>query len=183
MEATGVISVGESTAALAYIKTRRGLSPRQIKMILVLCILVVAIPIGAWLSGSWLAAALSAEFAIVGLVLGSLIVQRLIGLSMRKALAERGIAYDLPVTLRITPDALIYDLGDLKFTARWSCVTDLYQTRKYWVFLVQSSSLVLPRHFFDSAEEERNFITEVIARMTDPARARSPDGTKVAGDP
>lgn len=68
-------------------------------------------------------------------------------LSMRKALAKRGQAYEQPLSLRLTPEALVYDLGDLTMTANWRCVTDLFQTRKYWVFLVQSSAMVLPRRF------------------------------------
>jgi hypothetical protein len=100
---------------------------------------------------------------------------------MRKALAERGQAYEQSLTLRLTPEALVYDLADLTMTARWPCVTDLYQTRKYWVFLVQSSAMVLPRRFFITPEAERDFIVEAMARMTDAARARSPDAARVVG--
>lgn len=182
MEATGVLAVGESTTALAYIKARRGLSPRQVKVILMACILAVGIPVGAWTSGSWLAAAMSVEFAVLGLGVGLLIIQMLAGPSMRKALAKRGQAYEQSLTLRLTPEALVYDLADLTMTARWPCVTDLYQTRKYWVFLVQSSAMVLPRRFFTTPQAERDFVAEAMSRMTDAARARSPDATRVIGE-
>lgn len=182
MEATGVLAVGESTTALAYIKARRGLSPRQVKVILMVCILAVGIPVGAWTSGSWLAAAMSVEFAVLGLGVGLLVIQMLAGPSMRKALAKRGQAYEQSLTLRLTPEALVYDLADMTMTARWPCVTDLYQTRKYWVFLVQSSAMVLPRRFFTTPQAERDFIAEAMSRMTDAARARSPDATRVIGE-
>jgi hypothetical protein len=182
MEATGVLAVGETTTAMAYIKARRGLSPRQVKAILMVCMLAVGIPVGAWVSGSWLAATISVEFAFLGVGVGLVIVQVLSGRSMRKALAKRGQAYEQPLTLRLTPEALVYDLADLTMTARWPCVTDLYQTRKYWVFLVQSSAMVLPRRFFATPEAERDFIVEATSRMTDAARARSPDATKVVSD-
>ena len=182
MEATGVLAAGESTAALAYIKARRGLSPRQVKVILMACILAVGIPVGAWTSGSWLAATMSVEFAIVGLGVGLLVVQILADPSMRKALAKRGQAYEQSLTLRLTPEALVYDLADVTMTARWPCVTDLYQTRKYWVFLVQSSAMVLPRRFFTTPQAERDFIAEAMSRMTDAARARSPDATRVISE-
>ncbi|TCS17408.1 YcxB family protein [Caulobacter sp. BK020] len=182
MEATGVLAVGESTTALAYIKARRGLSPRQVKVILIACILAVGIPVGAWTSGSWLAAAMSVEFAVLGLGVGLLVIQMLAGPSMRKALAKRGQAYEQSLTLRLTPEALVYDLADLTMTARWPCVTDLYQTRKYWVFLVQSSAMVLPRRFFTTPQAERDFIAEAMSRMTNAARARSPDATRVIGE-
>jgi hypothetical protein len=182
MEATGVLAAGESTTAMAYIKARRGLSPRQIKVILLVCMSAVGIPVGAWASGSWLAATMSVEFAFIGLGVALLIIQRLAGPSMRKALAERGQAYEQSLVFRLTPDALVYDLADVTMTARWPCVTDLYQTRKYWVFLVQSSAMVLPRRFFTTPEAERDFIVEATSRMTDAARARSPDATRIVGD-
>ena len=67
MEATGVLAVGETTAAITYVKARRGVSPRQMKAILLVSKLAVGIPVGAWLSGSWSATALSVEFAVLGL--------------------------------------------------------------------------------------------------------------------
>jgi hypothetical protein len=181
MEVTGAIAAGESAAAMAYIKARRGLSPRQAKAILFACVFAFGIPAGAWASGSWLAGALSVEFGVVGMAVGVLIVQRLTGPLMRKALARRGQAYEQMLTFRLTPEALVYDLADLTMTARWPCVTDLYQTRKYWVFLVQSSAMVLPRRFFVTAEAERDFIGEAMSRMTEAARARSPDAERVGG--
>ena len=182
MNVTGTLIFGESGSAMAYIKGRRGISPRQIKLILVICMFAVSLPAGAWASGSWVTATISTEFACIGLFAGALIVQRLTGPSLRKALAVRGQAYEQEVALRITPEALIYDLADLTMTARWCCVTDLYRTRKYWVFLVQSSAMVLPRRFFATGEAERAFIAEAMSRMTDAARERSADATKfVAG--
>lgn len=181
MEATGVLAVGESAVAMAYVKARRGLSPRQVKGILLICVLAIGIPLAAWASGSWIAAILSVEAAIVGLVIGVVIIQRLTGPSMRKALAERGQSYELTLTLRLTPEALVYDLADFTITARWRCVTDLYQTKKHWVFLVQSSTVVLPRRFFSTPDAEREFISEAISRMTDAARSRSPDATRFVG--
>lgn len=181
MEATGSLAAGESATAMSYIKARRGVSPRQAKIIILLCMVAIGIPAGAWASGSWLAAATSVEFAFIGLGLGLLVIQRLAGPSMRRALAERGQAYERTLTLRLTPEILVYDLADLTMTARWSCVTDLYRTRKYWVFLVQSSAMVLPRRFFASPEAERAFIVEALSRMTDAARARSPDAARLAG--
>lgn len=181
MEVSGSLAVGESGVALTYIKARRGLSPRQIKLILVACASAVGIPVGAWVSESWLWAGVSVEFAIVGLIVGVFVVQVLSGPALRKSLAQRGQKHVLPLTLRLTPDALVYDLDDLVMTARWSCVTDLFKTRKHWVFLVQSSAMVLPRRLFATPDAERDFIGQALSRMTAEARARSPDAAKVAG--
>ncbi len=181
MEATGLLAAGESTTAMAYIKARRGISPRQMKVTLLVCVLAIGIPIGAWASGSWLATIISVEFAFFGLAVGVVVIQRLAGPSLRKALAKRGIAYEQSLTFRLTSEAIVYDLGDLTMTARWRCVTDLYQTRKYWVFLVQSSTMVLPRRFFATPEAERDFIIEATSRMTEAACARSPDAARLIG--
>jgi hypothetical protein len=181
MEASGILAAGEGNAAMAYVKARRGVSPRQMKVILVVSMLALGVPLGAWASGSWLTAMMSVEFAVVGLVLGMLIVQGLAGPAMRKALAERGQRYELALTLRLTPEAIVYDLADLTMTASWQCVTDLYRTRKHWVFLVQSSAMVLPRRFFATPEAEREFVAEAMSRMTDVARARSPDAVRIVG--
>ena len=98
---------------------------------------------------------------------------------MRKALTERGQSYEQQLTFRLTPEAIVYELADLTMTARWSCVTDLYQTRKYWVFLMQSSAMVLPRRFFATCEDELNFIAQAISQMPAAARERSPDATRI----
>jgi hypothetical protein len=141
--------------------------------------LAVGIPVGAWASGSWLGAALSVEFAIVGLIVGALVVQRIAGPLMRKALTERGQPYEQQLTFRLTPEGIVYDLTDLTMTARWSCVSDLYRTRKYWVFLVQSSAMVLPRRFFATREDELNFIAQAMSQMPAAAQERSPDATRL----
>lgn len=78
-------------------------------------------------------------------------------------------------------EALVYDLVELTMSARWACVTDLYYTRKYSVFLVQSSAMVLPRRFFTSPETEHDFMVEAMSRMTDAARARSKDAARAVG--
>lgn len=181
MEVSGTVAAGESNAAMVYIKARRGLSPRQTTALIFLSMLAVGVPVGTWMSGSWLDAMAAVEFAIVGLILGTFLVRGLAGPTLRKALAARGQDYELPLTFRLTSEGLVYDLTDLTMTAAWPCVTDLYRTTKYWVFLVQSSAMVIPRRFFATPEAEREFIAEALSRMTDAARARSPDAIRIVG--
>jgi hypothetical protein len=181
MEATGILAAGETMIAMAYVKGRRGVSPRQIKLILLVCMLAIGIPVGAWASGSWVAALISVEFAFIGFAVGLLLVQRLTGPAMRKALVTRGQAYEQPLSLQLTTDALVYNLGDVATTASWRCVTDLFETKRYWVFLVQSSAMILPRRFFVTPEDERNFIAEAMSRMPEAARARSSSAAQAIG--
>jgi len=180
MEVSGVIAAGESSAAMAYVKGRRGLSPRQVKAILFGCIWAVGWPLAAWMSDSWFAALASVEGVCIGLGVGVVLIQLLARPAMRRALAQRGQAYEQALTFRLTAEGLAFDSGDLAMTAHWSCVTDLYRTRKYWVFLVQSSAMVLPRRFFASPDAERAFVAEALSRMTGAARARSPEAVRIA---
>lgn len=69
MDGSGILAAGESSAALIYVEGRRGVSPRQMKTILAVCMLALGIPLGAWASEAWPSAMTSVEFAIVGLVL------------------------------------------------------------------------------------------------------------------
>lgn len=181
MEVQGVLAAGESTAALAYLKGRRGLSPRWTKLILLTCMFGVGFPVGVWACGSWFGAAMAVEFTFLGLIVGGIIVQLLAGPLMRKALIKRGQAYEQPLVFRVTIEAIVCEFADLSMVARWPCVTDLFRTRKYWVFLVQSSAMVLPRRFFDTPDRERAFIIDVMSRMTPAARERSPDAAKFIG--
>lgn len=166
---------------MAYAKARRGLSPRQAKAIVILSMLAVGIPAGVWVWGAWLPAILAVEASILGLGLGLLIVHLTTGPRLRRALALRGQTPELSVTLVQTAEGLVQDLGDVVMSARWSCVTDLYLTRKHWVFLVQSSAIVLPRRFFATSEVERAFIAEALSHMPEAAKARSPDATRFVG--
>jgi len=181
MEATGTIRVGESAAALAYIKGRRGVSPRQSKAVLVLCMVATGVPVAIWAANSWMFGLIAVEAVLAGLVVGLFAIQALMGPSLRKALAARGQSETLAMSLRLSADGLVQDLGDVVLSARWACVTDVFRTRKYWVFLVQSSAIVLPRRFFATPEAERAFLAEVVARMPETARARSGDAVAAAG--
>jgi hypothetical protein len=179
MEVSGYIAAGEGNAAMAYVKARRGLSPRQTMALLFGCMLLVGLPLAKWVSGSWTTSLVAVESAMGGLFLGVLIVRGLMGPAMRRALAARGQQSELALTLRLAPEAIAYKLADVTLTASWPCVTDLYPTRKHWVFLVQTNAMVLPRRFFGTPEAEREFIAVAVSRMTAAARARSPDAVRV----
>jgi len=151
-------------------------------LIIILCMAAVGVPVGVWLWGDWLPAVLTVEAALIGAAIGALVVQAAGAPTLRRALAARGQSPELPMTLRQTTEGLVQDLGDVVMTARWTCVTDLYATRKHWVFLVQSSAMVLPRRFFSSPETERAFIATALSRMPDTARVRSPDAVGFVGE-
>jgi hypothetical protein len=181
MEVSGTIRAGESAAAMGAIKARRGLSPRQARWIVIALIVIIGIPSDAWITHSWSKGAACVEVIVITTFCAGLIVQALTTPTLRKALAARGQAFEQAMTLRLTPDAVSWDLGDLTMTATWPCVTDVYRTKQYWVFLVQSSAMILPRRFFATPQAEALFIAEAASRLTPAARARSPDAVQTAG--
>lgn len=130
--------------------------------------------------GWWYGAVVAAAAAAMGLFVGLVFLQLISKPAYKRALAARRVSYDLPLRLRLAPEHLIHEMGDVTQSARWLSVTDLYRTRHHWVFLVQHGAMVLPRCFFDTPEAESVFIAHALTAMTDEARARSPDAAKVA---
>jgi hypothetical protein len=92
----------------------------------------------------------------------------------RKRFSAQGQALDLPLSLVIESDALIYSLGLVEQRARWSAVTELFPVSGYWVFIVQSAPFWAPDRFFSDEAARRAFIGEALAHMSDDARKRSP---------
>lgn len=132
-----------------------------------------------WVFGWWGGAVVAAAAAGMGLFVGLVVLQLISKPAYKRALAARGLSYDLPLRLRLAPEHLIHEMGDVTQSARWASVTDLYRTRHHWVFLVQHEAMVLPRRFFDTPGAESAFIAHALAAMTDQAQARSPDAAKV----
>lgn len=133
-----------------------------------------------WVYGWWSGVVVAAAAAEMGLLVGLVCLQVISKPAYKRALAARGVSYDLPLRLKLASEHLIHELGDMTQSARWVSVTDLYRTRHHWVFLVQHGAMVLPRRFFDTSEAESVFIAHALTAMTDEARARSPDAAKVA---
>jgi hypothetical protein len=73
----------------------------------------------------------------------------------------------------VTPEALVYDLGDIHQTAKWKAVTEVFRIRDYWIVIAQATPFFAPRRFFASEAAERGFIAQVLAHMTPEARDRS----------
>jgi len=91
----------------------------------------------------------------------------------RKRFAAQGQALELPLSLAIEPDALLYSVGSVEQRARWSAVTELFPVPGYWVFIVQSTPFWAPDRFFPDDAARRAFIAGALAHMTDEARKRS----------
>jgi hypothetical protein len=91
----------------------------------------------------------------------------------RRQLVARGLPSDIPVSLTIAPDALTYDVADVRHIAKWSAVTEVFPNRGYWLFMVHSAVWTLPRRLFADSAAERAFIATALGRMSEAARDRS----------
>jgi hypothetical protein len=96
---------------------------------------------------------------------------------VRSRFAKQGLGTELDLSMQILSDVFCYRVGDVDQRASWRAVTELFHSRHYWIFLVQGSAWFLPQRFFAEKEAERAFIGEALLRMTDEARARSPEAT------
>jgi hypothetical protein len=73
---------------------------------------------------------------IVGAVAYIVLSPHLTVLLFRRRLSGRGIRRELPFSIAVTPDALVYEVGDVRQIAQWRAVTELFRSKGYWIFLV-----------------------------------------------
>ena len=91
----------------------------------------------------------------------------------RKQLIARGFPAEIPVSMAITPDALTYDVADVRHIAKWNAVTELFASRGHWLFMVQAVGWALPSRLFADKASERAFIAAALQCMSEEARGRS----------
>jgi hypothetical protein len=177
MQVSGTLQVGEANA------TARSVGARQRGPALYFYgILLVFGALGA-LAGGLLAPRI-ADIAtgdgafygfMAGILLYALTARRLTVYVFRRRFARKGLPQMLPLSLQITGEALIYELGDVRNVAKWRCVTEIFCSSGYWIFLVQSAPWFAPIRFFATRADERAFVAAALAQMSVEAQARSPD--------
>jgi hypothetical protein len=91
----------------------------------------------------------------------------------RRQLVARGLPAEIPVSMTVAPDALIYDVADVRHIAKWNAVTEIFPSRGYWLFMVNSAVWTLPRRLFADHPAERAFIASALEHMSEDARNRS----------
>lgn len=101
----------------------------------------------------------------------------------RSGFAARGQSLTLEQRISIADDALHYDLGLMRSASDWPAVTELFAAGKYWIFLAQGSSLVIPKRYFANEDAERQFIRDGLSHMDDAARVRSAKAVAFAATP
>jgi hypothetical protein len=108
-----------------------------------------------------------------GAIVYLFVVRRVAIKRFRSRMVQKGHPPDLQLRMEITPEALLYSLGGIRQIADWSAVSELFESRGYWIFLAQSSPYFAPKRFFESFAAEKAFVASALAHMSDDARARS----------
>ncbi len=175
MQVSGILKAGEASATAAAVGAR--LRGSQIYLWIVMAVLMAVGAVLAFGVGFLLHVKEPLDYAPLGFLVGAwsyvYIARRIVIHLFRRRLVARGLSSDLPMSVELSPDGVIYEIGDIRQTAKWRAVTDLFKSRDYWIFLAQGSAMFAPMRFFKSTDEERAFIATALDRMPPEARARS----------
>ena len=193
---SGLLKIGEAQSTL------RNIGKRQRGSAYVFYLILVALMIGGMVAGVTITFAvfLVLDFAkihhdwdvgsvsmwvgwfgmFVGVILYQRICKRLTVARFRNRLIQKGTTPELPLGMEIAPEDLLYDVGDVKHVAKWSCVSEVFPSHGYWIFL-ESSPYFAPKRFFANVDGERAFLKDALAHMSEAARGRSKEAVAFAG--
>jgi hypothetical protein len=193
---SGLLKIGEAQSTLRNVGKRQRGSANFFYLIL------VALMMGGMFAGimiafavflaldfekihyGWDAGSVSMWVGWFGMFTGAVLYQRICkGLTVarfRKRLIQKGSPAELPLRMEIAPENLLYDVGDVKHMAKWSCVSEVFPSHGYWIFLAQASPFFAPKRFFADPDAERAFLKEALAHMSEAARGRSKEAVAFA---
>lgn len=193
---SGLLKIGEAQATIQTI------AKRQRGSAYVFYLVLFALMIGGMFAGiavtfaaffvldlakiyyDWNVGLVSVVVGWVGLILGLILYQRickrLTVARFRKRLIQKGTPPELPLRMEIAAEDLLYDVGDVKHIAKWSCVSEVFPNHGYWIFLAQSSPYFAPKRFFVDINAERAFVKDALSHMSEAARGRSKDAVAFA---
>jgi hypothetical protein len=126
-----------------------------------------------WIVDLWL----HSDLRFLGIVIGSvgylIVGRRWTLIRFRGRMEARGLPTKFPLELSITKDVLKYQVSDISKEAPWRSVTELFHSKGYWIFLVQTEPWFAPSKFFASQADEKSFVTEALLHLSEEARGRS----------
>lgn len=91
----------------------------------------------------------------------------------RRELARRGLRTPVANRFEITPEGFRSLTGSVETRAPWTAVSDLFPVGPYWVVIADAWPFYMPKRFFSSGAEEKQFLASMLDNMTEDARARS----------
>ena len=122
-------------------------------------------------SWGWLIALMT--MLVGGVWVTMAVCRRLAVRAFKAALAARNVSDPLPVVIEIADGHLLNQTGEVETRTAWRAVSEILRIEPYWVILAQGGAHYVPRRYFGDIESEKAFVSAILARLTDEARARS----------
>jgi hypothetical protein len=116
----------------------------------------------------------------IGWVLYMLLGRRLLAYRFKQSMRDRGLDLRIPYTLTVSDDGLSLESQRMRRSAQWSVVTEVFRSRGYWIFMVQTEPWFAPSRFFREASDEKAFLREALSRMSVEAQRRSKKAVEFA---
>ena len=91
----------------------------------------------------------------------------------RNALAKRDFPNPWIPTISASAEGLTWSDPWSEQRWLWSGVTEVIETPRYWIFVVCTNGLFVPRRFFADIAHERAFLAKALSHMAAAAQARS----------
>jgi hypothetical protein len=182
MQVSGTIKVGETTSQVGKAARRHVGGSASLDLLLYVAFLAIFAGAGVaiyWGIAQWLgftdkmmptAAGISGG---LGVFIWVRLLRRMMVARYRKSFVKAELPTDLPLTIEMRPDALVYKLGLIEHRIEWRAVTEVFPLSEYWLVLAQGSTFFVPRRVFSDASAQRAFVAEALAHMTGKARKRS----------
>lgn len=115
--------------------------------------------------------------AAIGLI-GGIFVAMVLGLALwgrrwRAEMAARGWIDPVPLSVDLTPEAVVISTPEVETRVAWPAIYRLDQVGRFWLLQYRHEPVWIPRRFFTNRDEEKAFISQIIGHMDDAAKARS----------
>jgi hypothetical protein len=124
-------------------------------------------------------------YAAIGCAAGGVVFlfanPRIMSARFKRKFRERQHCLELNLRMEISADHLIYEVGGVKHLVQWTAVDEVFRSHDYWLVSAQAQLLFAPRRLFANEGDERAFLKEALALMSEPARARSGEAVEFSG--
>lgn len=111
--------------------------------------------------------------AAYGLGMGYKRLGIVLGKAWNSGLDARGVPQQLEAHWRLTATGVCYETARFSGEAAYASIHQLLHEHGYWIIGADSLTLCIPDTAFGSAQDAEIFMSRLLARMTEPARARS----------
>jgi hypothetical protein len=121
---SGTLKIGEADATRRDIAKRFHTSTGSEYFTLIALVTIGAILGGTAMRGPGMAIGVACGFILYWAIANRLSLKR-----YRERLVARGLSPEFPMQMRLDPDTLSYEIGDVRHIAKWSAVTEVFPSQ------------------------------------------------------